>query len=82
VDISLEKRPHSIDYNNVAFYNKYYFSLGLEVTYRIKRRKGRYYRYLPQNVYRKVATRKNKKEKAREKEYFKLFSIFIIIGKN
>ena len=82
MDISLEKRPYSIDYNNIVFYNKYYFSLGLEVTYRIKRRKGHYYCYLLQNIYRKVATRKDKKEKAREKEYFKLFSIFIIIGKN
>jgi len=71
-----------MDYNNIAFYNEYYFSLGLEITYRIKRKRGRYYRYLPQNIYRKAATRKDKKEKAREKEHFKLFSIFIVIRKN
>jgi hypothetical protein len=82
MDAPLEKRPHSVDYDNVAFCDEYYFGLGPEVTHRIKRRKGRYYRYLPQNVYRKVATRKDKKEKAQENEYFKLFSIFIIIGKN
>jgi len=47
MDTSLEKRPYSIDYNNIAFYNKYYFGLGLEITYRIKRKRGCYYRYLP-----------------------------------
>lgn len=82
VDTSLEKRPHSVDYNNVAFCDEYHFGLGPEITHRIKRKRGRYYRYLPQNVHRKAATRKDKKEKAREKEHFKLFSIFVVIGKN
>jgi len=82
MDISLEKRPYFVDYNNIAFCNKYYFGLRPEITYRIKRKRGRYYRYLPQNVYRKAATRKDKKKKALEKEHFKLFFIFIIIRKN
>jgi len=47
IDISLKKRSYSIDYNNIAFCNKYHFGLGLEITNKIKRRKGLYYHYLP-----------------------------------
>lgn len=75
MDASLKKRPHSINYNNIAFYNKYHFSLGLKATHKIKK-KGYYYRYLPQNIYKKAATKKNKKKKVREKKHFKLFFIF------
>ncbi|XTI89921.1 hypothetical protein V2W45_1199144, partial [Cenococcum geophilum] len=66
---------------NITFCNKYYFGLGVEETYRIKRRSSNFYHYLPQNVYRKKGvTKKDKKEKAREKKHLKLFNVFIIIG--
>ncbi|XTI96028.1 hypothetical protein V2W45_1254194, partial [Cenococcum geophilum] len=80
--LQLKERPHPKDWNNVAFYNKYYFSLGVEETYRIKRRSSNLYRYLPQNVYRKKGvTKKDKKEKAREKKHLKLFNVFVVIGR-
>ncbi|XTI85126.1 hypothetical protein V2W45_1234590, partial [Cenococcum geophilum] len=67
---------------NVAFYDEYHFSLGAEETHRIKRRSGNLYRYLPQNVYKKKGvTKKDKKEKAREKKHLKLFNVFIIISR-
>ncbi|XTI87712.1 hypothetical protein V2W45_1236678, partial [Cenococcum geophilum] len=76
------ERPYPKDWNNVAFCNEYHFSLGAEETHRIKRRSGNLYRYLPQNVYRKKGvTKKDKKEKAREKKHLKLFNVFVIIGR-
>ncbi|XTI85036.1 hypothetical protein V2W45_1181961, partial [Cenococcum geophilum] len=66
---------------NVAFCDKYYFGLGVEETYRIKRRSSNLYCYLPQNIYRKKGvTKKDKKEEAQEKKHLKLFNIFIVIG--
>ena len=80
--LQLEERPYPKDWNNITFYNKYYFNLGVEETHRIKRRSGNLYRYLLQNIYRKKGvTKKDKKEKAREKKHFKLFNVFIIIGR-
>lgn len=80
--LQLKKRPHPKDQNNVAFYDEYHFSLGAEETHRIKRRSGNLYRYLPQNVYKKKGvTKKDKKEKAREKKHLKLFNVFIIISR-
>ncbi|OCK91915.1 uncharacterized protein K441DRAFT_663929 [Cenococcum geophilum 1.58] len=37
----LKEKPHPKDWNNVTFYNKYYFSLGTEETHRIKRRSSK-----------------------------------------
>ena len=79
----MEIRPQSKYWKNIAYYNKFHFRLGLEETYRIKRLKGKKYRYMLENVYRKKSTRKDKKIKARSNNNpFKTFSVFIIIGYN
>ena len=79
--LQLKERPHPKDQNDIAFCDEYYFSLGIEETYRIKRRSGNLYRYLLQNVYRKKGVTKKDKEKAREKKHLKLFNVFVVIGR-
>ena len=79
----MEIRPWSKHQKNTAHYNKFYFGLGLEETYRIKRLKGKKYRYTLENVYRKKSTRKDEKIKAYgDNNPFKTFSVFVIIRYN
>jgi DDE superfamily endonuclease len=49
---------------------------------RVKRKRGKEYRYAPYNVHRKKITFKDTEAKAREAEHLKLLNIFVIIGFN
>jgi hypothetical protein len=66
----------------VAFCDELHFGIGPQVTIRVKRKKGKEWRYRPYNVYRKPVTSKEVKAKAREEEHLKLLNVFVIIGFN
>lgn len=83
INKQIEIRPWSKYQKNIAYYNKFYFRLGLEETYRIKCLKGKKYCYMLENIYRKKSTRKDEKIKAcSNNNPFKTFSIFVIIRYN
>jgi hypothetical protein len=52
------------------------------VTKKLKWKKGKEYRYKPQNIHRKKVTSKDTKAKAREEEHLKLLNVFVVIGYN
>ncbi|OCK94950.1 uncharacterized protein K441DRAFT_718472, partial [Cenococcum geophilum 1.58] len=82
VDIQLDTRPHSKDFEDVVFSDEFHFGIGPQTTKKIKRRRGRKYRYTPENVHRKHVTTKDEKEKAREENHLKLLNVFVAIGYN
>ena len=82
IDVQLPQRPHSKDWEDVAFCDEFHFGIGPQITKRIKRCKGSASRYKGCNVQRKKVTSKDTKAKAREEDSIKLFSIFAIIGFN
>ena len=83
INKQMEIRPRSKHWKNTAHYDEFHFGLGLEETHRIKRPKGKKYRYTPENVYRKKSTRKDEKIKAcGDDDPFKTFSVFIVVGYN
>ena len=82
IDIQLPLRPHSLDWKDVAFYDEFHFGIGPQITKRIKRKRGKEYRYKPSNVHRKKVTAKDTKAKAREEDHLKLLNIGVIIGYN
>jgi hypothetical protein len=82
IDVQLPIRPHSKDWEDVAFCDEFHFGIGPQVTKRIKRKRGKKWRYKPYNVHRKKVTSKDTKAKAREEEHLKLLNVFVIIGFN
>jgi hypothetical protein len=82
VDEQLPKRPHSRYWKDVAFCDEFHFGIGPQTTKRIKRKKGKEYRYKPYNVHCKKVTSKDTKAKAREEDHLKLLNVFVIIGFN
>lgn len=82
VDEQLPKRPRSRYWKDVAFCDEFHFGIGPQTTKRIKRKRGKEYRYKPYNVHRKKVTSKDTKAKAREEEHLKLLNVFVIIGFN
>lgn len=81
-DEQLLIRPHSEDWEDVAFCDEFHFGIGPQITKRVKRKEGKEYRYKPYNVHRKKVTSKDTKAKAREEEHLKLLNVFVIIGFN
>ena len=81
-DHLLIARPHSTDWDDVAFADEFHVGIGTEVTKRIKRKQGPKYKYKKQNVYRKKLSSKDIKAKARENEHLKLLNVYVILGKN
>jgi hypothetical protein len=81
-DEQLPIRPHSCDWEDVAFCDEFHFGIGPQVTLKIKRKKGKEWRYKPYNVHRKKVTSKDTKAKAREEEHLKLLNVFVLIGFN
>jgi hypothetical protein len=82
IDIQLPIRPYSVDWEDVAFCDKFYFGIRPQLTKRIKRKAGKKWRYKPYNVHRKEITLKDIKVKAKEEDYFKLLNVFVVIGLN
>jgi len=76
----LKDRPNSLDWKDVAFCNKFHFGIGSQVTKRIKRRKGRKYKYKASNIHLKKVITKDTKVKVREEDYLKLLNIFIVVA--
>ena len=72
-------RPYSYYWKDVAFYNKFYFGVGPQLTKHIKREKGPVHRYKLENIYCKKVISKDIKAKAREEKHLKLVNIFVII---
>jgi hypothetical protein len=66
----------------VAFCDEFHFRIGPQITKRVKRKRGKEYRYRLYNVHRKKVTSKDIKAKARETEHLKLLNVFVIIGFN
>ena len=81
-DEQLAIRPRSYKWKDVAFCDEFHFGIGPQVTLRVKRKRGKEYRYAPYNVHRKKHTSKDTKAKARETEHLKLLNVFVIIGFN
>jgi DDE superfamily endonuclease len=73
-------RPRSYYWKDVAFCDEFHFGIGPQVTQRVKRKKGKEWRYKPYNIHRKPVTSKDVKAKAREEEHLKLLNVFVIIG--
>jgi hypothetical protein len=82
IDKELPKRPHSENWKDVAFCNKFYFGIGPQLTKRIKRRQGQDQRSKPQNVYCRKVTLKDTKAKAQEEKHLKLLNVFVVIRYN
>ena len=82
IDEQLPCRPRSKHWKDVAFYDEFHFGIGPQTTRRMKRKKGKEYRYKPYNVHRKKVTSKDTKAKAREEEHLKLLNVGIVIGYN
>jgi hypothetical protein len=82
IDEQLDPRPHSVDWNDVAFCDEFHFGVGPQTTKRLKRKSGPAYRYKPANVHRKKVTSKDTKAKAREEKHLKLVNAFVVIGWN
>ena len=82
IDAQLPIRPHSRDWEDVAFCDEFHFGISPQVTKRIKRKRGKKWRYKLYNVHCKKVTLKDTKAKAREEEHLKLLNIFVIIGFN
>jgi hypothetical protein len=78
----LALRPRSYNWKDVAFYNKFHLGIGLQVTKRVKQRRGRASREKACNVYKKKVTTKDTKAKAQEEVYLKLLNVFVVIGYN
>jgi hypothetical protein len=76
----LPNRPHSEHWKDVAFCDELHFGIGPQITKHIKRKRGKEYRYKPQNVHRKKVTSKDTKAKAREEKHLKLLNVFVVIG--
>jgi hypothetical protein len=66
----------------VAFCDEFHFGVGPTIIKRIKRKKGKKYRFAPQNMDRKRVTKKDEKAKARENGHLELFNIFVLISYN
>jgi len=81
-DEQLPIRPHSEDWEDVAFCDEFHFGIGPQVTKRLKRKKGKEWRYKPYNVHRKKVTSKDTKAKAREEGHLKLLNVFVVLGFN
>jgi hypothetical protein len=79
IDEQLPKRPHSVNWKDVAFCDEFHFGVGPQLTKRIKRPIGPKYRYDPSNVHRKKITSKDTKAKAREEKHLTLVNVFVII---
>ena len=82
IDIQLPIRPHSNDWVDVVFCDEFHFGISPQVTKKIKRKKGKEWRYKPYNIHRKKITSKDTKAKAREEGHLKLLNVFVIIGFN
>lgn len=82
IDIQLPIRPHSVDWEDVAFCDEFHFGIGPQLTKRIKRKAGKEWRYKPYNVHRKKVTLKDTKAKAREEDHLELLNVFVVIGLN
>jgi hypothetical protein len=82
INIQLPLWPHSVNWKDVAFYDKFHFSIGPQITKRIKRKQGKEYQYKPSNVHWKKVTAKNTKAKAWEEKHLKLLNIGVVIGYN
>ena len=82
IDVELLKRPHSVDWENVAFCDEFHFGIGPQTTKHIKRKRGKKWRYAPENVHRKKVTSKDTKAKAREDGHLKLLNVFVVVSMN
>ena len=82
INKQLSSRPHSKDWQDIAYYDEFHFGIGPQTTKRIKRKRGKEYRYKPSNVHRKKVTAKDTKAKAREEDHLKLLNIGVVIGYN
>jgi hypothetical protein len=82
INEQLLKQPHSENWKDVAFCNKFHFGIGPQVTKRVKRRRGKKYRYKKENVYlKKLATKDIKLRQGRRAfkafEYLRSYRLYI-----
>lgn len=76
IDIELPKRPHSKDWEDCVFCDKFQHGK------MIKLPEGRDWRQHPMNVQKKKKTSKELKEKARKDGHDVLLSVFVVVGMN
>jgi hypothetical protein len=77
-----EERPRPADWFNTVHADEFHIGIGVEVTNRIKRKRGKEHRYAPQNVHKKKVSTKDVKAKAREDKHLKLLNVYVLVGYN